>query len=105
MYAFFLQLVNMYYQLMPRLMQTVRALIVTDEERAIEAMEIFDDLVEDVGAVIVSHIKPLVEMCLEFTSNKTLCDDIRVKALNFIGLLTRSKKKVGYLSFPVYWST
>jgi hypothetical protein len=48
-------------------------------------MEIFDDLVENAVAVIVPRIKPLVEVCLEFASNKTLGDDIRVKALHFIG--------------------
>jgi hypothetical protein len=80
---------------MPRLMQSIRALLVTDEERAVEAMEIFDNLVEGVVVVIAPHIKPLVEMCLEFASNKTLGDGIRVKALSFIGWLTRNKKKVG----------
>ncbi|XP_069698314.1 importin-4-like [Periplaneta americana] len=86
-------LANVYHQLMPRVMQAVRALSVTDEERAVEAMELFDDLVESAIAVIVPHIKPLVEMCLEFASNKTLGDSIRVKALSFIGWITRTKKK------------
>jgi len=80
---------------MPRLMQTVRALVVTDEERAAEAMELFDDLVESAPFVISPRIKPLVDMCLEFASNKSLGDNIRIKALNFIGWLTRTKKKVG----------
>lgn len=79
---------------MPRLMQTVRALVVTDEERAVEVMELFDDLVESATVVIVPSIKPLVDMCLEFASNKTLGDGIRVKALSIIGWLTRTKKKV-----------
>ena len=92
---FIFQLVTVYHQLMPRLMQTVRALVVTDEERAAEAMELFDDLVESVPVVIVPSIKPLVDMCLEFASNKSLGDSIRIKALNFIGWLTRTKKKVG----------
>jgi hypothetical protein len=92
---FILQLGTVYHQLTPRLMQTVRALVVTDEERAVEAMELFDDLVESAPVVIVPSIKPLVDMCLEFASNKTLGDGIRVKALSFIGWLTRTKKKVG----------
>jgi hypothetical protein len=75
-------------------MQTVRALVVTDEERAVEVMELFDDLVESATVVIVPSIKPLVDMCLEFASNKTLGDGIRVKALSIIGWLTRTKKKV-----------
>lgn len=86
-------LVTTYHHLMPRLMQTVRALVVTDEERAAEAMELFDDLVESAPFLIVTIIKPLVDMCLEFASNKSLGDNIRIKALNFIGWLTRTKKK------------
>lgn len=86
-------LVNVYHQLMPRVMQIVRALCVTDEDKAIEAMELFDDLVESAVAVIVPHIKPLVEMCLEFSSNKNLGEGVRVKALSFISWLTRTKKK------------
>ncbi|KAJ9579600.1 hypothetical protein L9F63_004785, partial [Diploptera punctata] len=86
-------LVNVYHQLMPRVMQIVRALCVTDEEKAIEAMELFEDLVETAVTVIVPHIKPLVEMCLEFASNKNLGEGIRVKALSFISWLTRTKKK------------
>jgi hypothetical protein len=76
-------------------METIRALIVTDEDRAVEVMELFDDLVELAIAVIVPHIKQLVKMCLEFASNKVLGDGIRVKSLSFIGWLTRTKKKVG----------
>jgi hypothetical protein len=95
---FIFQLVTVYHQLMPRLIQTVRALVVTDEERAVEAMELFDDLVESVPVVIVPSVKPLVDMCLEFASNKTLGDSIRIKALNFIGWLTRTKKKVGKIT-------
>jgi hypothetical protein len=74
-------------------MQTVRALIVTNEELAVKAIEIFKGLVDNVVAVTVPHTKPLVEMCLEFANNKTLDEDIGVEALNFIGWLTTRKKR------------
>ncbi|XP_067002902.2 importin-4 [Anabrus simplex] len=86
-------MVNVYHQLMPRVMQSVKALTLTDEAKACEVMELFDDLVESAVVVIVPHIKPLVEMCLEFGSNKSLGESLRVKALTFIGWITRSKKK------------
>jgi hypothetical protein len=82
---------------MPRVMQIVRALVVTDSQRAIKAMELFDDLVKYAMTVIASYIKPLVEMLLEFASNKTLDDGVRTLAITFIGVLTRTKKKVGLL--------
>nr|CAD7413649.1 unnamed protein product [Timema poppensis] len=86
-------LANLFTQLMPRVMEAVRALVQTDEDKAVEVMELFDDLVESVISVIVPHIKPLVEMCLMFAANKDLGDPIRVKALGFIGWIARSKKK------------
>ncbi|CAG2058168.1 unnamed protein product [Timema podura] len=86
-------LANLFTQLMPRVMDAVRALVQMDEDKAVEVMELFDDLVESVISVIVPHIKPLVEMCLMFAANKDLGDPIRVKALGFIGWIARSKKK------------
>jgi hypothetical protein len=79
---------------MPQLVQTVRALVANVGERAIDVMNIFSYLDEYAEAVIVPHIKPLVEMYLEFASNKTLDDGIRVKSLDCIGYLTQSKRKV-----------
>jgi hypothetical protein len=82
---------------MPRVMQIVRTLVVTDSQRAIKAMELFDDLVKHAITVVVGYIKPLVEMFLEFGSNKTLDNGIRNFAVDFIGVLTQTKKKVGLL--------
>nr|CAD7462078.1 unnamed protein product [Timema tahoe] len=70
-------LANLFTQLMPRVMDAVRALVQTDEDKAVEVMELFDDLVESVISVVVPHIKPLVEMCLMFAANKDLGDPIR----------------------------
>ncbi|KAJ8865995.1 hypothetical protein PR048_033519 [Dryococelus australis] len=89
-----LQLVNMYHQLIPCAMDAVRAFVQADEDKAVEVMELFDDLVENAITVVVPHIKPLVEMSLQFAANKDLGDAIRVKALSFIGWITRTKKKV-----------
>jgi hypothetical protein len=84
---------------MPRLMQTVRALVIADRQQAIKAMELFDDLVQSAITVIVAYMTPLVEMFLEFAGNKTLDDSIRISSITFIGVLTQTKKKVGLLHF------
>ena len=39
------------------------------------------------------HIKPIIEMCLVIAGNKDLEDALRVKAISFLGTLTRIKKK------------
>ncbi|XP_063239917.1 importin-4-like [Bacillus rossius redtenbacheri] len=87
------KLVNLYHQLMPCAMDAVRAFARADEDKAVKVMELFDDLVENAVAVVVPHIKPLVEMSLQFAADKDLGDAIRVKALSFIGWITRTKKK------------
>ncbi|KAG8238815.1 hypothetical protein J437_LFUL010529 [Ladona fulva] len=84
---------SMLSELVPKLTETVRAQVVADEDRAIEAMEIFESMIECSMIVIVQHIKPLIQMCLELARNKQLGSGIRVKALNQIGWIVRYKKK------------
>ncbi|XP_015586290.1 importin-4 [Cephus cinctus] len=86
-------MVNAYHQMMPQVMNTIQALIVANEYQAVEAFELLDELCENAVAVISPHIKPLIGMCLAIAGNKSLDDALRVKAVDFIGWLTRSKKK------------
>ncbi|XP_076749367.1 importin-4 [Xylocopa sonorina] len=86
-------MVNAYHQMMPQIMTTIQTLTTTNEDKAIECFEVLDELCENAIAVIAPHIKPLVNMCLAIASNKSLDDALRVKAVNFIGWLARTKKK------------
>jgi hypothetical protein len=79
---------------------------------AVDALEIFDELVECEVGVIVPHIKTILEFCLhvriilvvlsvfqficgfQVGANKQLGSKVRVKALSFISWITRLKKKV-----------
>jgi len=64
-----------------------------EEEKATTAMEIYDDLFESEVAIVVPHIKPIIEMCLVIAGNANCDDALRVKAISFLGTLTRMKKK------------
>ncbi|XP_071445043.1 importin-4-like [Hetaerina americana] len=84
---------SMLNQLMPKLMAIVRAQVAADEDRGVQAMEIFETMFESSITVVVHHIEPLVQMCLTMARDKSLDSSVRVKALNQIGWITRLKKK------------
>ncbi|XP_049829697.1 importin-4-like [Schistocerca gregaria] len=87
------EMMGTYQKLMPRILQSVEVFARTDENKACEVMELFDLLTETAITAIIPFIKPLVEMCLNFSCNQELDVTLRVKAINLIGWITRLKKK------------
>ncbi|XP_071092179.1 importin-4-like [Haliotis cracherodii] len=77
----------------PRVVQIVRELALQDEDKACEVMELFDELLETEVAIIMPHIRLIVEFSLELAANGELGDSVRVKGMSFISSLTRLKKK------------
>ena len=75
-------------------MNVIKTLVTQDEDKAIDAIDIIDELIESEMSIITPHLQPLVMFCLEITNNKELSDPLRMKALNTIGWLIRCKKKV-----------
>ena len=59
------------------------------------AIDIFDELIESEAAIVVPHIKPMVELCLRLAQDKEgkVEDSLKIKAVTFLGRLTRLKKK------------
>ena len=86
-------MVNVYHEMMPRVMSTVAALSQSHEEKAAESFELLEELCENAVTVVSPHLKNLISMCLTIANNKTLSDDLRVKAISVVGCLTRTKKK------------
>ena len=64
------------------------------QDKACEAMELFDMLIECDVAMVVPHLIPLIQFCLEIAMNQQVGNNIRVKALSFVSWLTTLKKKV-----------
>ncbi|KAH9499795.1 Importin-4 [Bulinus truncatus] len=77
----------------PRVLEVVQALASSDEDKACVALEFFDELLESEVAIIVPHLKPLVQYCLQIAKNKDYSDALRVKAMSFVSSLVRLKKK------------
>uniref|UniRef100_A0AAR2LTR8 TOG domain-containing protein n=1 Tax=Pygocentrus nattereri TaxID=42514 RepID=A0AAR2LTR8_PYGNA len=84
---------NLMRSLIPRLIIALKHLIQADQNQAAEAMEVFDELLESEVSVLVPHIAELVRFCLEVSSDVSLSDSLRVKALSCIALLIRLKSK------------
>ena len=85
--------VNMFSQLIPLVLQKIEALAATDQDKALTAIDIFDELIESEVTIVVPHIKPMVELCIRLTQNENLEDSLRVKSITFLGRLTKLKKK------------
>lgn len=90
-------MINVYHNLLPRVLEVINAFCQTDEKRACELFEILEDLIEYAVAVIVSHIRVIVEMCLRIGSNKDIDTSIQIKAIGVVGWIIRLKSKVGIL--------
>ena len=80
---------HVFQNLVPPMIQMIKNLVSHDEERACEAMEVFDELIECEVTIIVPHIKPIIELSLLIAAQDTLEDSIRVKAISLLGRLTR----------------
>ena len=61
--------------------------------RACEAMELFDDLMESEVTIVVPYIKPIIELMMTVAAEKQLDDGARIKAIVFLGMVVKMKKK------------
>lgn len=86
-------MVDAYHHMIPKIMQMIQALTVLDQEKALKGFELFDELCEIAPAVIAPHVKSLIEMCLFIANSENLEEDLRLKAVMFVGWLAKIKKK------------
>nr|CAI5837652.1 unnamed protein product [Callosobruchus analis] len=88
------QMINVYHSLLPRVLEVINATAEEDEKRTCDMLEIIEELIEYAITAIVSHITPIVEMCLRMASNSSLPKSVQIKAVSVVGWLIRSKGKV-----------
>lgn len=86
--------------MMPHILTVIRALSKKRPDRAVEAFCLIDELADNAMAVVIPHLTQIIQLCLELCHEKmTTCyPDLQIKALNIIGLLVQSKKKVMKIS-------
>ncbi|XP_040564918.1 LOW QUALITY PROTEIN: importin-4-like [Lepeophtheirus salmonis] len=79
--------------LIPSILDFVSKLAPTEGERAAEALDILDELLESEIPFASPFIGPMTELCISLASQNTLEESLRVKAIAFLGRITRFKKK------------
>ncbi|KAM6971252.1 importin-4 [Tautogolabrus adspersus] len=84
---------NQMRSIIPSLIVALKHLIKADQDKACEAMEVFNELMESEMSIIVPHIADMVRFCLEAGGDITLNDSLRVKALSCIIFLIKLKSK------------
>ncbi|XP_056381767.1 importin-4 [Hyla sarda] len=84
---------NILRSLIPKLVTAIKQLIQVNEVQACEAMEVFEELMESEVSVIVHYLTEVINFCLEIAINKSLSDNLRVKALYCIRFLIKLKSK------------
>eukprot|EP00794_Sanderia_malayensis_P019207 gene19207-21131_t len=80
--------------IIPKAMAVVKELLQMDEDKACEALDFFDELVEIEFGIIVPYVKSLVELCLQIAQCENFGDTLRVKALYLVCWACRRKAKV-----------
>ncbi|VEN33574.1 unnamed protein product [Callosobruchus maculatus] len=88
------QMINVYHSLLPRVLEVINATAEEDEKRTCDMLEIIEELIEYAITALVSHITPIIEMCLRMASNSSLPKSVQIKAVSVVGWLIRSKGKV-----------
>jgi len=86
--------VLMFRELVPHILNVSRQCLANgDEEVAIIAFEIFDELVESPAPVLGSSIQPIVQFALEVCSSRDLEVNTRHQAIQIISWLAKYKPK------------
>ncbi|KAJ3660491.1 hypothetical protein Zmor_004938 [Zophobas morio] len=88
------QMVNVYHNLLPRILEIINAFSQEDEKRACELFEILEELIEYAVAVVVPHVRLIVDMCLRIGGDSSMPTTVQIKAISVVGWLIRSKGKV-----------
>ncbi|XP_066250026.1 importin-4-like [Euwallacea similis] len=88
------QMVNVYHQLLPRILEIINSFVTEDEKKACDTFEIVEELIEYAIAVVAPHVKLIIEMCLHIGSNTGIPMVVQIKAISVIGWLIRAKGKV-----------
>lgn len=91
-------MVNIYHELLPSLLEIMKANAFADENKAVESLGLLEDLMDYVSAIIIPHIRNVIEMCLRICCDNSISTDVQVKAIGVVGWLVRTKGKVSFLS-------
>lgn len=78
-------MINIYHQLLPRILEIINSFASDDEKRACDLFEILEELIEYAIAVVAPHVKLIIEMCLHIGSNSAIPTSVQIKAISVVG--------------------
>jgi len=78
-------MINVYHQLLPRVLEIIRAFASQDEKKACDLFEILEELIEYAIAVVTPLVKLIIEMCLHLGSDSSIPMAVQIKAINVVG--------------------
>lgn len=84
---------NCFQVLIPYVMEVIRRLASSSEDKAVEALELFDELIDSEIAILLPHIRPLIKLCLEVAGDSRKGDVLRVRAMSVLSWMINVKKK------------
>merc|ERR1712106_1298403 len=62
--------VVLFQQLMPAVLLKIEQIAGVSQDKAMQAIDIFDELIESEVSIVVPHIKPMVELCLKISQDQ-----------------------------------
>jgi len=80
--------------LLGKVMEIIQCMIKEDEDKANEALDIFDVLVDIEVGIIVPYVRSLVDFCMQVVGCNDLSDALRTKALYLVCWAARRKAKM-----------
>ncbi|KAJ8956967.1 hypothetical protein NQ314_006627, partial [Rhamnusium bicolor] len=87
-------MINIYHSLLPRVLEIISSTSQEDDKRTCDMFEILEELIEYAVAIVVPHIRLIIDMCLQIASNNSMAKSVQIKAVSVVGWLIRSKGKV-----------
>lgn len=78
-------MINVYHQLLPGVLEIIRAFASQDEKKACDLFEILEELIEYAIAVVTPLVKPIIEMCLHLGSDSSIPMAVQIKAISVVG--------------------
>lgn len=79
--------------LLGKVLDVIKFYIKEDEDKANEALDFFDELVQIEVGIIVPYVKSLVEFCMQIVGCNDLSNGLRIKALYLVCWACRRKTK------------
>ncbi|XP_052872222.1 importin-4-like [Anopheles cruzii] len=83
-----------YEESIPYVVRALAAFAEHDSFQFIEAFDLLENLADESPRTLTTHLKLLIDFCLQLSANTQLEDSVRVKTITYVGWLVRLKKKM-----------